>query len=229
MLNVDILKIEVDYMNNNIYGRCVKALDTPWKILNELQRILCYPVNILNTTLCSVKLGKNWKIYGIPEWQIHRGSNITIGDNLVLRSATFSNPLGVNHPCIICNWNKTSTLTIGSNFSMTGGSIVCAEKITIGDRVWVGANTIIMDTDFHPIDPEERQQNPKEGKTAPIVIENDVFIGANVLILKGVKIGAGATVGAGSVVTKDVPAKTIVAGNPAKVIKVLDSTNEEQT
>lgn len=206
--------------------RYFEAFNTPWKIFNELDRICCYPINIFSANWHNVKWHNTWKLYGIPQWQIYKGSKITIGERLVLRSSTFSNPIGANHPVIICNWSKDSVLTIGSDFSMTGGSIICAEKITIGDRVWVGANSIIMDTDFHPIDSEERQKNPKDGKTAPVVIENDVFIGMNVTILKGVNIGSGSAVGAGSVVTKNVLPNTIVAGNPARAIKALNSKDE---
>ena len=93
------------------------------------------------------------------------------------------------------------------------------ERITIGDRVWVGANTVISDTDFHPLDPARRRADPLAANTAPISIADDVFIGMHALILKGVSIGAGAVIAAGSVVTRDVPAGSVVAGNPARVIR----------
>jgi len=140
------------------------------------------------------------------------------GEGLQLRSSVRSNPLGPNHPVILCVWQAGAILEIGHDFGMTGGSIVAAERITIGDWVTVGANTTIIDTDFHPLDPIQRRLHPQEAKTAPVVIENGVFIGMNCLILKGVTIGQGSVVGAGSVVTRDVPPGTIVAGNPARVI-----------
>ena len=99
------------------------------------------------------------------------------------------------------------------------------KKITIGKNVIVGANCTIIDTDFHPLDPEIRRIDILAGKHAPIVIENDVFIGMNALILKGLRIGAGAVVGAGSVVLSDIPPKTIVAGIPARAIRILDNDN----
>jgi acetyltransferase-like isoleucine patch superfamily enzyme len=83
----------------------------------------------------------------------------------------------------------------------------------------VGANSVIVDTDFHPISPEDRILNPNEGKTADVIIEDDVFIGMNCLILKGVTIGRGSLIGAGSVVIKDVPPGMIVAGNPAEPVR----------
>lgn len=104
---------------------------------------------------------------------------------------------------------------------MTGGSICAAERIAIGDRVTIGANCTIVDTDFHPLDPLARRWRPAEAHTAPVTIEDDVFIGMNCLILRGVTIGRNSVVGAGSVVTSDVPADVIAAGNPARVIRPL--------
>jgi acetyltransferase-like isoleucine patch superfamily enzyme len=127
--------------------------------------------------------------------------------------------LGANHPVILCTWEAGATLEIGEHFAMTGGSIVAAHKIHIGNRVTVGANCVISDTDFHPVRPDERQQSPQAGQSQPIIIEDDVFIGMNCLILKGVHIGKGSTIGAGSVVTRDIPPGVIAAGNPAKVLE----------
>ncbi len=109
-------------------------------------------------------------------------------------------------------------LKIGAGFAMSGGVICAAKSITIGDRVTVGANTTIVDTDFHPLNPQIRNVRPQGAKTAPVIIEADVFIGMNCLILKGVTIGSGSVIGAGSVVTRDVPAGVIAAGNPARVV-----------
>jgi acetyltransferase-like isoleucine patch superfamily enzyme len=143
---------------------------------------------------------------------------MVFGDRLQLRSTARANPLGANHAVILCTWQAGAVLEIGADFGMTGGSICAAQRITIGDRVAVGANTTILDTDFHPLDPGQRRSDPQAARTAAVVIEDDVFIGMNCLILKGVRIGQGSVVGAGSVVTRDVPAGAIVAGNPARVI-----------
>ena len=109
-------------------------------------------------------------------------------------------------------------LKVGASFGMTGGTLCAAERIEIGDRVLVGANSTIIDTDFHPLDPGRRQLDPSGGATDPVLIEDDVFIGMSCIILKGVHIGRGAVVGAGSVVAGDVPAGAIVGGNPARVV-----------
>jgi acetyltransferase-like isoleucine patch superfamily enzyme len=85
--------------------------------------------------------------------------------------------------------------------------------------VLVGGNASIVDFDFHPLTPEARAENINAGTAAPIVIEDDVFVGGDALILKGVTVGEGAVVGAGSVVTQDVSPRTVVAGNPAQVVR----------
>lgn len=191
----------------------------PWKAGNELRRLLLLPCAWW--ALRGVQVGSGWRCYGLPIVQRHRQSEIRIGQRMHLRSTARSNPLGPNHPVIISTRRAGARLTIGDDFGMTGGSLVCDERISIGDRVWVGANTIIADTDFHPLQPQMRKAAPLDARTAPIHIADDVFIGMNALILKGVSIGAGAVVGAGSVLRRDVPARAIVAGNPAVVVGEL--------
>jgi acetyltransferase-like isoleucine patch superfamily enzyme len=197
------------------------SFNTPWKIWNSLCRWLIYPVAWLLFIANRIPWGSNWRFYGLPIIQKHRHSVMRFGTGLNLRSKVVSNPLGPNHPVILCTWEAGTVLEIGDNFAMTGGSICAAEKITIGKNVNVGANSSIVDTDFHPLNPEFRYQHPQEAKTAPIVIEDEVFIGMNCLILKGVTIGRGSVIGAGSVVTKNVPPGIIAAGNPARPIRDL--------
>ena len=114
-------------------------------------------------------------------------------------------------------------LQIGADFSMTGGSLVAEQRIIIGDRVTVGANCIITDSDFHPLEAAHHRTISLDGATAPVIIEDGVFIGMHCLILKGVTLGAGSVIGAGSVVARDVPPGVIAAGNPARVIRELST------
>jgi acetyltransferase-like isoleucine patch superfamily enzyme len=195
-----------------------KKWDTRWKIINEIKRILIVPWVRFTFNINRIPMGKKWRFYGMPVIQKHRRSVMRFADGINLRSAVQSNPLSPAHPVILCTWQAGAVLEIGDDFGMTGGSLVAAERITIGDRVAVGANTVITDTDFHPLDPETRRLHPQDAQTAPVVIEDDVFIGMNSLILKGVRLGKGCVVGAGSVVTRDVPSGMVAAGNPARVI-----------
>jgi acetyltransferase-like isoleucine patch superfamily enzyme len=150
------------------------------------------------------------------------------GPGFSLRSALQSNPLGPNHPVILCTWQPGAVLEIGADFAMTGGAICAARCIRIGERVTVGANCTIIDTDFHPLDPAGRRLRPAEARSAPVTIEDDVFVGMNCLVLKGVTLGRGSVVGAGSVVARDVPPGAIAAGNPARVVREVDVGTVEQ-
>jgi acetyltransferase-like isoleucine patch superfamily enzyme len=197
------------------------ALDMPWKAVNELERRLLLPLARLQFALAGVAWGVGWKLYGLPIIQKHRRSTLLIGARLELRSTVRSNPLGPQHPVILSTRRPGAVLQIGDDFGMTGGGIIAEERIIIGSRVTVGANSIIADTDFHPLDAARRRTAPLDGATAPITIEDDVFIGMQCLILKGVTLGAGSVIGAGSVVTRDVPPGVIAAGNPARVIRAL--------
>jgi acetyltransferase-like isoleucine patch superfamily enzyme len=198
-----------------------QALLMPWKARNEIERLLILPFAWVSAVGAGAGWGTGWRLYGFPIWQLHRSSSVRIGAHLSLRSTPRSNPLGPNRPCIISTRTAHAELVIGDDFGMTGGSIVCAKRVEIGSRVNVGCNTVITDTDFHPLDPAARQADINAGATAPIIIEDDVFVGMHCLILKGVRLGAGCVVGAGSVVTRDVPPRAIVAGNPARVVRTL--------
>jgi acetyltransferase-like isoleucine patch superfamily enzyme len=195
--------------------------EAPWKVWNRLARWLAYPRVRLIFALNGIPWGQGWRFYGVPILQKHRGSYMQLGSYLQLRSSARSNPLGANRPVILATWQAGAILKIGEKFGMTGGTICAAQRIVIGDRVTVGANSIIIDTDFHPLYPEQRRLRPNEASTNPITIEDDVFIGMQCLILKGVTLGRGCVVGAGSVVTKSIPPQVICAGNPARVIRTL--------
>jgi acetyltransferase-like isoleucine patch superfamily enzyme len=120
-----------------------------------------------------------------------------------------------------------SVIIIGNRVGVSPSCIWIKEKLEIGSNVMIGANCLIMDNDAHQIDYEARfhgkKANPLEPTTivqhAPIIIEDDVWIGANCQILKGVTIGARTIIGAGSVVTRNIPADCIAAGNPCRIIR----------
>jgi len=121
----------------------------------------------------------------------------------------------------------TGIVEVGADSILVGARFLCAEAIRIGERVVVSHNVMVADTDMHPHDPELRRQDalsyaphgasverpPIESR--PVVIEDDARIGIGAIVLKGVRVGAGAWVAAGSVVTRDVPPGATVAGNPA--------------
>ncbi|MDB6018591.1 MAG: transferase hexapeptide repeat containing protein [Pedosphaera sp.] len=125
---------------------------------------------------------------------------------------------------------KDGRLVVGDYCYFTNAVLLCELEVRVGNYVVIGWNTTITDTDFHPLGPAERiadamacsplgkgRPRPKV-LTKPVIIEDNVWIGPNATILKGVCIGAGAFVEAGSLVTRDVPARARVLGNPAQVI-----------
>ncbi len=171
--------------------------------------------------------------YGIDLTKVHitgrpwirqaEGSRIAIGDSTHLVSKFEYNVAGINHPCIVATTRKNATIRIGSDGGFSGVTIVAAKAILIGDRVSCGVNVCIYDNDFHPLNAHLRTvNNESEIAALPVTIGNDIWIGANSLILKGVIIGDRSIVGAGSVVTTDIPADSIYAGNPARFIKRIE-------
>lgn len=107
---------------------------------------------------------------------------------------------------------------------MTSTSIFCKKEIVIGSHVNIGAECLIIDSDFHSTrweDRADRRRDVQNAKSAPIHIGDYVFIGARCIILKGVTIGEKSLVMAGSVVSKDIPANCIAGGNPCKILKQL--------
>lgn len=107
-------------------------------------------------------------------------------------------------------------LTLGSGYINTGAAVACAHSITIGDGTYIARNVYITDSDHHRIYAEDGELlNPPK----PVVIGSHVLIGFGAVVLKGVHVGDGAIIAAGSVVTKDIGTNCMVAGIPARVIK----------
>ena len=198
-----------------------KIQKMPWTAGLELRRRLAWPLIRAQFAWHGIDWGQNWKLFGRPIIQRHRGSRIVLGDGLTFRSWPRSNPLAPTAPVVLSTRRADAVLEIGEDCGFTGTTLVAADCITIGDRVLVGGNASIVDFDFHPLTTDERAENVNAGAAAPIVIGDDVFVGMEALIRTGVTVGDGAVVGAGSVVTQDVPPRTVVAGNPASVVREL--------
>lgn len=174
--------------------------------------------NIINLKINNVK-SKNANFNGLI-FVYNRGT-FTIGPNAKINSSKFKNVIGGDTRTSFVI-RRNATLTIGSNFRLSNSAIYCTQSIYIGNNVMIGGSCRIWDTDFHSMDNEIRKLSPNSNsKSASIVIEDDVFVGAFSIILKGVAIGKGAIIGAGSIVTKSVPPNEVWGGNPAKFIKSI--------
>lgn len=170
-----------------------------------------------------VEVAEKVQIQGWPIVSMAKDSSIKIGARCVICSDSGINALGVNHPVVLRTLSPGAEIVIGEDTGLSGGSICAAKSVQIGAGCLIGANVTLADTDFHAVNPNNRRynKNPAEIAVAPIVIEDNVFIGADVFVVKGVRIGRNSVIGAGSVVTRDVPENAIAAGNPAKVIRLL--------
>lgn len=153
------------------------------------------------------ELGRGVRCYHQP--RVVNDGTMRIGRNTLLRSIL----VPVELTCA-----DGALLEIGEDcFINYGVSIGCTKHVSIGDRCRIGPYTMIIDTPFHDV--YDRLKRPEGLST---IIETDVWIGAKVSIMPGVTIGHGSVVGTGAVVTKDVPAYSVVGGVPAKVIDKLD-------
>lgn len=186
-----------------------------------VRRLLLLIQNALFQAAFGTRFKNRVSIFGFPIVSLAKSSRIIIGKNLVLISHSYFSAPGVNHPVIIRTLKPGARLAIGDNVGISGGAICVAQEVLIGSNVMLGANVTVTDTDFHPIRPEGRRYSADNIPTGRIVIEDNVFVGMNASILKGVKIGQNAVIGAGAVVTTDIPPYCIAAGIPAKVIGYL--------
>jgi acetyltransferase-like isoleucine patch superfamily enzyme len=186
-----------------------------------LRKIVLLIENLLFNMYYKKKLKNTVNIFGWPIVSVKRGSKMEIGKNLTLISESFFSEPGVNHPVILRTLTSNANLRIGDDVGISGGGICCAEKISIGNNVMMGANTFITDTDFHPVYHENRRYSKENIKTSPVRIEDNVFLGMNVIVLKGVKIGKNSIIAAGSIVSSDIEENCIAGGIPARKIKEI--------
>jgi len=198
----------------------VKLVRSPLILASLILDLLWAPLWI---RLIGVRAGRRCRFVGLPIVKIVPGAQIKLGDDVLVNSRSESNSAGLPHPSILAALSPHSSIVIGDGTGLSGASISARCNITIGKKVLIGAGACIWDNDFHPLDAKQRREHPTDNPLgSPINIEDDVFIGARALILKGVRIGRGAVVGAGSVVTRDVKAEDIVAGNPARVVRSIN-------
>ena len=180
--------------------------------------------------LNNIKYGKNFRVFNHLYLKIHVGALVQIGNNCTIMSGAGLNPLSRNiKTCIYVG--KKATLKLGNDVGISSSTLWVKESVSIGNSVAIGADCIIMDTDAHNLDWKIRcsVETNEYGESvdmvtaasAPIVIEDNVLVGARCIILKGVTIGARSIIGSGSIVTKDIPSDCIAAGNPCKVIKSI--------
>ena len=172
------------------------------------------------TLPANVQIGNNTVItgdYAFKRFRSKQPDALRIGSHATMDGAHFA-------------VGESGKISIGDYCYFTNAVLLCELELRIGDYVVIGWNATLADTDFHPLAPAERiadalacsplgqgRPRPKLARN-PVVIEDDVWIGPNATILKGVRIGAGAWIEAGSLVTRAVPPRSRVLGNPAQIV-----------
>lgn len=157
-------------------------------------------------------------IQGLPVLQIY--GDATLGADITLTSSPHFNPAGSYKTMQQIYIKENAHLSIGKSSGLSGVTVVCWNNAFTGKNFSLGANVTIWDTDFHGIYFKNRCSF-NFIKTAPVHIGDDVWNGDNSTILKGVSIGNESTIGAGSLVNKDIPSDEIWAENPAKFIRKI--------
>ncbi len=190
----------------------------------RVRRITATAVGKVKLRMVGVECGEELVLYGVPIVTVAERSLIRIGRRVVLCSWSTHTALGVNHPVVLRTLAPEAELIIGDDVGISGGTICTAKRVVLGSESMLGANVTISDTDFHPLSSSNRRYNDKPTRVnaAEVVIGRNVFIGTNSIVLKGVRIGDNSVIGAGSVVTKDIPENVVAAGNPCRVLGAID-------
>ena len=185
-------------------------------LLRRLDHIMC--IQYCKTRGVSF-VSKHTRFDGYAILKFYPGSRVIIGPHFRCVS---SKQIGMeNSVCSKIVVNGGGCLCIGHHTGMTNSTINCHDSIKIGNYVNIGAGCVIADSDFHSLNWRDRMDGTDitKKRNAPVVIKDLAFIGMHSIILKGVTIGEKSIIGAGSVVSKDVPDGEIWAGNPARFIK----------
>ncbi|MBG38623.1 MAG: acetyltransferase [Cryomorphaceae bacterium] len=168
----------------------------------------------------NVKLQNGFRINKWPLMRVHRNASVVLSDNVLLNSSNHSYHINMHSRVkIMCDVGGAE-IYIGKNTRIHGSCIHAFKKIHIGNDCLIAANCQIFDSNGHHSSPNERRIS--NGTAKEITIGDNVWIGANSIILPGVSIGSNSIIAAGSVVNKSIPAEHIAGGNPAKSIKQIN-------
>lgn len=182
-----------------------------------LMRFLWSAISYVVLVLNGAKVSQGLRVSGGRVLVTNLGI-LSVGKNVRINSGSSLNYVGGNYNTSL--WVSTNgQLRIDSGVRMSGVTIVSFDKVTIGSNCYLGGGVCIYDTNFHAIEPLARLSGSAGIRSKPVVIGANCFIGANTLVMKGVNIGEGATVAAGSVVISDIGAGETWGGNPAILIK----------
>jgi acetyltransferase-like isoleucine patch superfamily enzyme len=214
----------------------MKIAEALWKfsfsdlIPYGLFRLRCFFDQLWSTSIFYLKClyhgvpaGDGAQVWGRVLFQRFPGSKIRIGRNIRIVSRPYRYALNTFPQSKLRTFLPSAQIEIGNDVSFNAACITArSRRIRIGDRTIIGGNCHVMDTDWHPLwPPSERCSYRGDDLDRDVDIGSDVFIGLNVIVLKGAVIGDNSVIGAGSVVSGSIPANSLAAGVPAKVIRKL--------
>lgn len=190
-----------------VIERAIRSPRYGWTLAKGLSRGLYYKVKF-RLLGRRVTIGRYFQVVG--KLDIRGPGTVIFGDRCSVHSTR-------NSPTTPYTHTPDAVIRFGDLVRLTGTRLSCAARIEVGD--WTGLSDCrIMDTDFHSIEATDQPRYQTDGTSKPIVIGRNVWAGAGSMVLKGVRIGDHSVVGAGAVVSTDVPPRTVVFGNPARVI-----------
>lgn len=210
----------------------------------NIPNIICFVTLSLSMTLCrfwgtlrlycksillGVKIGKNCRAKGKVCFMRWPGGKISIGNGVsFVSSPLMATASTLASPVRLRVFGPGAAIEICDGAELSGVSVTArSSKITIGRHVMLAPNCIIVDSDFHsPWPPERRSIDPGYERDASVSIGEYVWVGMNSIILKGVNIGRGSIIAAGSVVTRSIPDNCLVAGVPATVVRIFPDVNK---
>ena len=193
------------------------------KLLIRLRYAIWSAHNKARLRLRGAAVGSGFRSDGRIRISNRKRGQIDIGQEVCLLSHPGNNLVGLTNPCVL-HCHQDGQIVIGDHSG--GSAVILSSKssITLGRHVKLGGNVRVFDHDYHALDYKDRRHGATDKancKTKPVKIGDDVFVGTNSIILKGVTIGDRSIIGAGSVVTCDVPPDEVWAGNPARNVKGL--------
>jgi len=162
------------------------------------------------------KVQFNYKVLG-NGFYINNKGTIILGHSVYLHSY----PDGFSYRTALSTYFPDAVISIGNNCSLNGTIIHCNEKVVIGNNCLLGPGTIICDNNSHRVS-KDFIEREKKAESKPIILKDNVWVGMNSIIMKGVTIGENSIIAAGSLVVKDIPADCLFGGHPARLIKKLE-------
>lgn len=188
-------------------------------ILENIYRRLSNLITSLSFEINGVR-SDTFTSLGVPLMDINSSAICQFGSNLIMVNSAKYSTLGKSNRCKFVV-SAEATLLIGTKVGMSNTTIVATKSVKIGNNVMIGGGVTIVDTDFHSLNPLHWHTNAdlENMVSLPVEIKDNIFIGMDSIILKGVTIGNNVVIAAGTVVTKNIPDNEIWGGNPAQFIR----------